>query len=524
MPAPIVVAAKAAGQRLAKAAARRAGRRAVDAAVRRGTRGRVSGAPGRRMLYVALAGGVVLVPLLLLGLVGSMMLAVFAPIGSDDALSDEQCGPTAVVAGVRSDASQLDDEQRRNAQTIIEMGRRADVPEYGWIVALATALQESTLHNLSYGDRDSVGLFQQRAAWGSTEERMNPETSSTMFYTGGRQGQPGLLDTAGWEDMTVTDAAQAVQRSAYPNAYADDEPLARAIVAEFGGADTGGDCGFPPGLQCPPTPWPQVEDGLTPDAGIVLRCTHQKFPQIQTFYGIGERPTGGDGDHAGGRAIDAMLPFADYRTEGAKAYGWQVARWAQANRSALGVKYIIFDKKIWSVARQDEGWRDYTHYQGCTSDTCLHYDHVHVSVYGNAARLPDTGDWVLPVAPGTYHLTARFGQCGHRWEDCHTGLDFAAPEGTPVRAAAGGTVVFAGRAGPYGNLLRVDHGNGIVTAYAHLRRFAPGVEGAKVIPGQMIAEMGATGNTTGPHLHFEVREGGQPQDPELWLAGHGVSP
>ena len=386
-------------------------------------------------------------------------------------------------------------------------------------------MQESTLHNIAFGDRDSVGLFQQRDAWGSFEERMDPATSATMFYSGGRQGQPGLLDIDDWEGMTVTDAAQAVQRSAYPNAYADDEPLARAIVAEHGGnGGDAGDCGFPPGLQCPPTPWSQVESGLSPDATIVLRCTFQKFPQFETFYGIGDRPAGGDGDHAGGRAIDAMLPFDDYQSDAAKAYGWKVANWILVNRSSLGVKYIIFDKKIWSVARQKEGWRDYSHYEGCTSDTCLHYDHIHVSVYGNAARLPDTGDWVLPVPPGSYHLTSRFGDCGSRWESCHTGLDFAASEGTPARAAAGGRVVFAGRAGPYGNLLKVDHGNGVVTSYAHLRRFAPGVEGATVIPGQMIGEVGTTGNSTGPHLHFEVRVGDKLQDPELWLSGHGTTP
>jgi Peptidase family M23 len=525
MPAPILTAAKIAGQRLARAAARRAGRRAADAAVRRGTGGRIGTLPSRRRLYVAAAVAVFLVPVLLVGVVMAMTLALFAPLGSEDSSSDEICGPTTVLAGVRTDTGQLDPEQTTNAQIIIEMGRRAGVPSYGWIVALATAMQESTLHNLPYGDRDSVGLFQQRGAWGSMDERMDPETSATLFYSGGRQGQPGLLDTAGWEDMTVTDAAQAVQRSAFPLAYADDEPLARAIVAEYAGEGAAaGACGFAPGMQCPPTPWPQVEEGLTPDASTVLRCTYDKFPQFETFFGVGERPAGGDGDHAAGRAIDAMLPFADHNSVGAKAYGWRVAEWVRTNRAALGVKYIIFDGQIWSVARQQEGWRDYRHYQGCTSDTCLHRDHIHISVYGNASQLPDTGDWVLPVPPGTYRLTARFGDCSRRWEECHTGLDFAADRGTPVRAAAEGTVVFAGTAGPYGNLVKVDHGNGVVTAYAHLRSIAPTVDGARVIPGQMIGEVGTTGNSTGPHLHFEVRVAGSPQDPELWLSGHGVAP
>jgi murein DD-endopeptidase MepM/ murein hydrolase activator NlpD len=93
-----------------------------------------------------------------------------------------------------------------------------------------------------------------------------------------------------------------------------------------------------------------------------------------------------------------------------------------------------------------------------------------------------------------------------------------------VRAAAAGTVVFAGRLGPYGNLVRIDHGNGVVTAYAHLRGFAPNLVGATVIAGQMIGEVGTTGNSTGPHLHFEVRVAGQLEDPEVWLGAHGVPP
>jgi hypothetical protein len=524
MPAPIVAAAKVAGQRVARAAARRASRRAVDAAVRRGTGGRGGLPPNRRRLYIALAIAGALVPILLLALVGSMSLAVFAPL-SDDSTSDQNCGPTALMAGVRSDAGTLDEEQTQNARAIIDAGQRAHVPVYGWIVALATAMQESTLRNLTYGDRDSLGLFQQRAGWGTRADRLDPETAATMFFTGGHHGQHGLLDVAGWQHMTVTDAAQAVQRSAFPDAYSDDEPLARSVVAQAGGdAGTTGDCGFPPGLSCPQTPWSAVEQGLTPDALRYVRCVHQKFPEITTYFGVGERPSGGDGDHAAGRAVDAMLPFDDYKSAAAKAYGWKVVNWILANRTSLGVKYVIFDAKIWSVARAKEGWRDYHHYSGCTTDTCLHYDHIHVSVYGNASRLPDTGDWVLPVPPGSYHLTARFGDCSRRWEACHTGLDFAAPPGTPVRAAAAGTVVFAGRAGPYGNMITIQHGNGVVTDYAHLRAFAPKVLGATVIPGQMIGEVGTTGNTTGPHLHFEVRVDGRPQDPELWLSGHGTAP
>ena len=125
----------------------------------------------------------------------------------------------------------LDLEQVGNAQTIVAVGRSLQVPPYGWAIALATAMQESTLHNLDHGDRDSVGLFQQRTPWGPLEARMDQVRSATMFYTGGDGGQPGLLQIAGCEQTSLTEAAQAVQRSAFPGAYARWETLARKLLA-----------------------------------------------------------------------------------------------------------------------------------------------------------------------------------------------------------------------------------------------------------------------------------------------------
>jgi hypothetical protein len=286
----------------------------------------------------------------------------------------------------------LSPERLDNARTIVAVGQKLRVPEYGWVVALATAMQESTLQNLNYGDRDSLGLFQQRANWGTVSERTDPVTSAQFFYNGGSAAdgvsEAGLLDIPEWQQMSVAEAAQAVQISAFPSAYAKWEPLARDLVAQLGGgAIPGGGCGYPPpGLECPPTPWPDLANGLSPDALLVLNCTYQQFPSFKTFHTIGSRPSGGDGDHAGGRAVDAMLPYGNYKSAEAKAFGWKVANWARDNADRLGVKYIIFDKKIWSVARNPEGWRPYSHYTGCSTDTCLHYDHVHISVIGNSAK------------------------------------------------------------------------------------------------------------------------------------------
>ncbi len=145
--------------------------------------------------------------------------------------------PTAAVAPA---ATLLTAEMTTNAKTIIRVGRSLKVPEYGIVVALAAALQESGLRNLNYGDRDSLGLFQQRPSmgWGTPAQLQDPSYAARLFFGGA--GNPnnintrGLLDIPGWQSKSVTQAAQSVQRSAYPNAYAKWEITARAVLAGLG--------------------------------------------------------------------------------------------------------------------------------------------------------------------------------------------------------------------------------------------------------------------------------------------------
>jgi LysM repeat protein len=134
----------------------------------------------------------------------------------------------------------LTDEMRRNARAIVQVGREAGVSDYGLVIALATAAQESTLRNLDWGDRDSIGLFQQRPSqgWGQPAQLNDPVFASRAFFGGPVNPNPGatrgLLDIAGWKSMTVTQAAQAVQYSAYPDAYAKWEASAWAWLDEIG--------------------------------------------------------------------------------------------------------------------------------------------------------------------------------------------------------------------------------------------------------------------------------------------------
>ncbi|MEW2293730.1 M23 family metallopeptidase [Streptomyces sp. NPDC006743] len=135
--------------------------------------------------------------------------------------------------------------------------------------------------------------------------------------------------------------------------------------------------------------------------------------------------------------------------------------------------------------------------------------------------------WVDPVK--NYTLTATFNQGGSHWMHKHSGQDFAVPIGTDVVAAHGGTVVKAGPNGggdgpAYGNAIVIKHANGLYSQYAHLSRIDVKV-GQVLATGQHIAKSGNTGNTTGPHLHFEIRTTpnyGSAVNPVVFLRAHGV--
>ncbi len=124
-----------------------------------------------------------------------------------------------------------------------------------------------------------------------------------------------------------------------------------------------------------------------------------------------------------------------------------------------------------------------------------------------------------------YRITATFGQAGGRWARVHTGTDFAADLGTPIRSVMKGEVVGAESAGAYGRQVRVRHEDGTETWYNHMSKFSVSV-GETVYAGDQVGAVGMSGNTTGPHLHFEVRPGGgDPINPIPWLRNHcGLNP
>ncbi len=160
------------------------------------------------------------------------MTGGLAGIGVVAASTTPSCG--AISGGPVTD---LSEEQAGNARVIVAVGQQRGLPPRGLLIALMTAMQESNLRNVDYGDRDSLGLFQQRPSmgWGSPTQVREPAYAAAAFY-GGPQSPTrnrGLLEVSGWQSMPLTVAAQAVQRSAFPDAYARWESSARAWLADI---------------------------------------------------------------------------------------------------------------------------------------------------------------------------------------------------------------------------------------------------------------------------------------------------
>ena len=154
---------------------------------------------------------------------------VRARIAQPDGTKSASPAATAPACVASSTPHAWDGTQRKNATTIVQVGVALAVPERGLVVALAAAMQESRLHNIGHlgakNDHDSLGLFQQRPSmgWGNAAQVTDPIYAATAFYL-------ALQSVPGWESMAVTVAAQHVQRSAYPNAYATWESDATSLV------------------------------------------------------------------------------------------------------------------------------------------------------------------------------------------------------------------------------------------------------------------------------------------------------
>jgi hypothetical protein len=252
-------------------------------------------------------------------------------------------------------------EQAVNAATITAVGTGRGLPERAVAIALATALQESGLRNITHGDRDSLGLFQQRPSmgWGSPKEILDPTYAAGEFYK-------HLVKVRGYQDLPLTVAAQRVQRSGYPEAYAKHEPDAELLAAALTGTSaatltcdgrqattrTGQATGTATGTQATATGPDAVRSALVRDFGRdALETT---AAEVGGKTAPSPTPTPGD-------ARTVTLPVREDTDpksgRSLRERGWQLAHWAVANSSALRIERVSYAGRQWTAGSTESEWR-----------------------------------------------------------------------------------------------------------------------------------------------------------------------
>jgi len=257
-------------------------------------------------LRVVLAAVVVLA---VLAAVGVYLVARSLRSGLPLQLPTQEC---VVTAG---GTATFDPEQMANAATIAAVGIRRSLPTQAIVVALATAEQESKLENVRGGDRDSVGLFQQRPSqgWGDPEQLMDPRYATGKFYD-------ALLKVKGWQQLTVAQAAQAVQHSADGSAYARWEDKARVLTS-----------------------------ALTGEVGSAVGCTILATPSQR---GPGAATALADGmaaDWGKVRRVDQPGLVGLALAVDAPRTGWQYAHWLVAHAADQNIQRVRFGDQVWTV-------------------------------------------------------------------------------------------------------------------------------------------------------------------------------
>ncbi|MDT9688341.1 hypothetical protein Q5762_08225 [Streptomyces sp. P9(2023)] len=246
-------------------------------------------------------------------------------------------------------------EQASNAATISAVGTTRRMPERAVTIALATALQESALRNIRHGDRDSLGLFQQRPSmgWGTPEQIMDPVYSSRKFYD-------GLAKVPGYSRLPLTVAAQKVQRSGFPQAYAKHEPDATVLAAALTGRSAAA-------LSCTTSAVGTGEPGdpAKVRAELVRAFGEKAAPKAPaggsagtgagTGAGAGRNVGGGAGAQAG--AAPAVLSVPVLATSGTDDQrGWELAHWAVARAEGLRIAEVAYAGKVWRASDTSGAW------------------------------------------------------------------------------------------------------------------------------------------------------------------------
>ncbi|MFG2878485.1 hypothetical protein ACGFYU_26370 [Streptomyces sp. NPDC048337] len=251
------------------------------------------------------------------------------------------CTATATASG--SDGTvqryEMTPEQAANAATIAAVGISKGLPDRAVTIALATAMQESALRNLDHGDRDSLGLFQQRPSqgWGTPEQIRDPVYSAGIFYD-------HLVDVPGYSRLPLTVAAQKVQRSGFPQAYAKHETDATVLTAAFG------EGGTPATLSC---------SGPAPQPGNPDKVREELARAFGKDALTGSRDGAATGHKGSDRATETEVNLQLKRDGGAgeARRGRAMAHWAVARSQELGIARVSYDRSAWIAGSGRGQWQ-----------------------------------------------------------------------------------------------------------------------------------------------------------------------
>ncbi|MEP6651661.1 MAG: hypothetical protein ABJA74_17375 [Lapillicoccus sp.] len=250
--------------------------------------------------------------LVVLGIVAGASYAVWTTLQSE--LFSPSCTATASGASVT-----FSPEQVANAALIAAISDQRELPPRAASIAIATAIQESKLRNLNFGDRDSVGLFQQRPSmevWGTREQILDPVHSTNAFYD-------ALVKIDGYESMVITEVAQKVQKSAYPDAYADHEQEGRILASTLRGQS-------PAGVVCQLRP----AETMSPAATVAADLDNQ----------LGVKAT------VDGSTLTVAAPSPEL--------AWAAGQWSVARAEAYGVDRVQVGDRAWTRGERGsaESW------------------------------------------------------------------------------------------------------------------------------------------------------------------------
>ncbi|WP_250443321.1 hypothetical protein [Actinotalea sp. C106] len=260
------------------------------------------------------------------GLVALAGLGVSAGL---TALTGEAQEPVRCAAASDGTSWYLDADQAETAALLTATSVHRDLPARAATIAIATGLQESKLRNIDYGDRDSVGIFQQRPSqgWGTVEQIMDPVYSTGAFYD-------GLVTVDGYQEMAVTEAAQAVQRSGFPDAYAQHEVRSRAWASALTGYS-------PAALTCT-----LAEPEAAGDPDVLAARVERDYAGLLTTSTEAQTLS----ITVAGSALEAAVDET-----GAERLGWGVAQWSVALADAHQVTEVSYGDQTWS--REAAQWQ-----------------------------------------------------------------------------------------------------------------------------------------------------------------------